>query len=95
MDSTLERISSMYKSIDIWKRIGEDQVVRYRCFQRLRDGLYCVQSADFYSLPLDEVQVKYLDNQFLEFLIEEEPDQRAEMHETLEEAILIHEKDFE
>jgi hypothetical protein len=85
----------MYKTIDIWKRINEGQAVRYRCFQRLKDGFYCVQSADFYSLPLDEVQVRYLEKQFLEFLIEEEPDQRAEMYKTLEEAILMHEKDFE
>jgi hypothetical protein len=88
-------MSGMYKAIDIWKRIDEDQGVRYRCFQRLNDGFYCVQSADFYSLPLDEDQIRYLDKKFLEFLIEEDPDQRVEMHETLEKAILIHEKDFE
>jgi hypothetical protein len=62
-----KRILDMDKAIDIWKRINEDQVVRYRCFQRLKDGFYCVQSADFYSLPLDEVKVRYLENQFLGF----------------------------
>jgi hypothetical protein len=54
-----------------------------------------VQSADFYSLPLDETQVRYLEKQFLEFLIKKEPDQRAEMYKTLEEAISMYEKDFE
>jgi hypothetical protein len=85
----------MYKAIDIWKRINENQIARYRCFQRLKDSLFCVQSIDFYSLPLDEIQIRYLDKQFLEFLIEEDPDQRAEMHDSLEIAILMHDKDFE
>jgi len=44
----------MFKPIDIWKRLDHTTAVRYRCFQRLTDGQFCVQSADYYYLPIRE-----------------------------------------
>ena len=84
----------MFKAIDIWKRIDDAVAVRYRCFQRLTDGQFCVQSADYYHLPLIEEQVRILDKQFLELFIEESPDQRSSLHPTLEEAIAKYELEF-
>lgn len=84
----------MFKAIDIWKRIDDTTAVRYRCFQRLTDGQFCVQSADYYHLPLNEEQVKILDKQFLELFIEESPDQRSSLHPNLEEAITFYELEF-
>ena len=84
----------MFKAIDMWKRIDYVTAIRYRCFQRLADGQFCVQSADCYHLPLNENQVRTLDKQFLELFIEEAPDQRSSLHSTLEEAIAQYELEF-
>ncbi|MBR8833056.1 MAG: hypothetical protein DSM106950_03170 [Stigonema ocellatum SAG 48.90 = DSM 106950] len=84
----------MFKAIDIWKRIDDTAAIRYRCFERLTDGQFCVQSVDYYHLPLNEKQIKTLDNQFLELFIEESPDQRSSLHPTLEEAIAQYDQDF-
>ncbi|MEC4818936.1 MAG: hypothetical protein SAK29_37525 [Scytonema sp. PMC 1069.18] len=85
---------AMFKTIDIWKRLDHTTAVRYRCFQRLMDGQFCVQSADYYYLPIREEQVRTLDRQFLELFIEEAPDQRCEVYPNLEEAIAMYEKEF-
>ena len=84
----------MFKAIDIWKRINDTVAVRYRCFQRITDEHFCVQSADYYHLPLNEEQVRILDKQFLELFIEESPDQRSSLYPTLEEAIAKYELEF-
>jgi hypothetical protein len=84
----------MFKAIDVWKRVNDETAIRYRCFQRLADGQFCVQSIDHYQLPLNEGQVKALDKQFVELLIEESPDQRSSLHPTLEEAIAQYEFEF-
>lgn len=65
-----------------------------RCFQRLNDGQFCVQSADYYHLPLNENQIEALDKQFLELFIEESPDQRSSLYSTLEEAIANYDLEF-
>jgi hypothetical protein len=84
----------MFKAIDIWKRLNDATSVRYRCFQRLIDGQFFVQSADYYHLPLREEQVRTLDRQFLELFIEEAPDQRSSLYPTLEEAIAMYGLEF-
>ena len=84
----------MFKAIDIWKRIDDTAAIRYRCFQRLTDRQFCVQSVDYYRLPLNEKQIKTLDQQFLELFIEESPDQRAALHPTIEEAIAQYDRDL-
>lgn len=86
----------LYKEVSVWKRIDDKTLLRYRCFQLLPDEKYCVQSADFYSLPLDEAQAKYLSKQFVELLTEEEPEIRAErLYDSLQEAISAHDADFQ
>jgi hypothetical protein len=54
-----------------------------------------VQSADFYESPVDGKQTEILEQQFIELLIEEEPDKRAHLYDSIEEAILAHDRDFE
>jgi hypothetical protein len=84
----------MYRSIDIWARREDGTVVRYRCFELLPDRTYCVQSADFFRLPLDDNQVRQLDRQFMELLLEEPPEIRAGAYSTIAEAIAAHDRDF-
>jgi hypothetical protein len=45
-------------------------------------------------LPLNESQLAQSDRQFLELLIEEAPEARAETYPTLEEAISMHDREF-
>lgn len=85
---------AMFRAIDIWKQINDTTAIRYRCFQRLTDGLYCVQSADYYHLPIRSDQVRVLDQQFLELFLEAAPDKRSQLFSTLEEAIAMHDRDF-
>ena len=70
------------------------RIVRYRCFQILATGKYCVQSSDIYTLPVSASQAAALDAQFMELLGEEAPNERDATYETLEEAIANHEADF-
>jgi hypothetical protein len=83
----------LFEAIDVWQR-QEHLVVRYRCFKVLSTGKYCVQSRDCYSLPLDVVQLNYLDRQFLELLVEEAPNSRSDTYDSLEEAIRRHDLHF-
>jgi len=53
-----------------------------------------VQSADFYRLPLDTKQLANLDSQFMQLFLEQAPSNRTTEHQTLEEAIAAHDKDF-
>ena len=84
----------LYRVIDVWKRSGENSAIRYRCFESLTSKRYCVQSADFYRLPLDQKQVSSLDAQFVELFVEQDPSARNAEYPTLEEAIAAHDKEF-
>jgi hypothetical protein len=87
-------MSRMYREISVWKRIGDKRAVRFRCFEELQSHLFCVQSADFYSLPLNADVAAHSDRQFLELFMEEEPAARSGGFATVEEAIAAHEKEF-
>ena len=83
-----------YKSIDVWRRLNDERVVRYRCFEVLPDGGFCVQSADFFDAPVSIDRILEHERQYVELLIEDAPDERSEPHETLEAAIEAHDKEF-
>jgi hypothetical protein len=85
---------NLYRVIDVWKKLDGTSAIRYRCFKSLNSKRYCVQSADFYRLPLDQKQVSSLDAQLVELFVEQEPSSRSAEYPTLEEAIAAHDKDF-
>ncbi len=84
-----------YRAIDVWKRLHDGRLLRYRCFQAVSTGRYCVQSADYYNLPLSVEEDRKFERQFKELLIEQAPDYRSETCVTLEEAISTHDREFE
>jgi hypothetical protein len=88
-----DRLGKLYRAIDVWQRRADGQLVRYRCFQVLPDGGYCVQSADFH--PQDARQTELLEKQYLELLSEIAPDERSKVHRSLEEAIKAHQAEFD
>jgi len=83
----------MYKVIDVWKIISDNCAARYRCFQILSSGKYYVQTCDYYYLPIDSNQLRFLEHQFIELLIEDPPNINR-MYSSLEEAIAMHDKEF-
>jgi hypothetical protein len=86
-------MSTLYKAIDVWRR-RQDGAIRYRCFQMLSSGRFCVQSADFYTLRSGSERSEFLDRLFIELLLQQTPDERAETFPTLEEAIAQHDHYF-
>jgi hypothetical protein len=83
-----------YKAIDVWSRKDDGRIVRYRCFQLLPDGGYCVQSADYYHAPFGDARPAQHEKQFLELLLEEAPKVRSPLLPTLIEAIRAFDRDF-
>jgi hypothetical protein len=53
-------------------------------------GKFCVQSKDFYSLPFDADARAEFSSQFMTLFSEVPPDERASLHDSLEEAIQAH-----
>ncbi|MGH9524579.1 MAG: hypothetical protein ACRD3E_18820 [Terriglobales bacterium] len=85
----------MFKTIDVWKRVGKSRAARYRCFQSLATGKFSVQSADWYSLNDPPPAAEAHERQHLELLMEQAPDERSGAYDTLEQAIAAHDAEFE
>jgi hypothetical protein len=83
-----------FRSIDVWERLGDGDIVRYRCFETLPMSKFCVQSKDFYRSPFSEVSAQ-LDAQFLDLLADSSPCDRSQMYDSLEEAIKAHNDEFD
>lgn len=77
----------MYESIDVWKRVNDEKLIRYRCFRSLVENKYFVQSVDCYYPSFDADQARFFDKQFLELLNEDCPENRSDSYDSLEEAI--------
>jgi len=84
----------MYFACDIWRRVADGTVARYRCFQVLPKGGYCVQSKDVYDARATPGLAAQHERQFIELFGEEAPDSRTRVYETLDEAIREHDREF-
>ncbi|MCA1364993.1 hypothetical protein I6F14_32480 [Bradyrhizobium sp. IC3069] len=84
----------MYRELSIWKRIDGERAAHFRCFEDLASHLFCVQSADYYALPVTVTARREFDRQFVELFIEVEPKKRSRWFATIEEAIAAHEEEF-
>ena len=87
-------MNDLYVELNVWKRLNDQTAVLYRCFKRLEDEKFAVQSADFFRLPIDERQIHNSARQFFELFIEVAPSERCTWFESLDEAIAAHERDF-
>ncbi len=76
---------------------NEKGATRYRCFEILGENMFCVQNSDYFEYPINNETVNnYEDNDlFLELFIESAPEERTEVHSSLEKAIWAHEQDFQ
>jgi hypothetical protein len=87
--------SQWYRAFDVWVRQGEEGLVRYRCFDVIPAGKFCVQSQDFYRPPFAEAVEKQFERQFLGLLSEIAPEVRSGLYDTIEEAIRMHDEEFQ
>lgn len=90
-------MNTPYRQIFVWKHRSEvevDAAVRYCCFESLKTGLFYVQSADFFRLPVDEKNRYDLDRQAIELFVETDPQDRTNGFASLEDAIADHDRCF-
>jgi hypothetical protein len=92
MDSKMS--GTLYKRIDVWRKVDEDRAVRYLCFQDIERKTFYVQSADFFFSPVSRDQLMSMEAQVIDLLIESEPGERANEYLTLSEAIQAHDEEF-
>ena len=85
----------MYQGITVYRRLGANQIVMYRCFRLLPNGGYMVQSADRIHLPFNDEDIRQHDAQFCELFSEQDPEERSGAFTTLEEAITAFDKEFD
>lgn len=92
MGSTLG--SKCYKKVDVWKKVDDKCLIRFRCYELLGEGKFCVQSADYFYPPISSEQMLVAENRQVELFLDVDPTERSETYSTLEEAIIAHEADF-
>jgi hypothetical protein len=87
-------VPSLYREIPVWRRLSTSSAVCYRCFEDLATHRFCVQSADFFQLPVTDERLRHHERQSIELFIEIEPTQRCDWFNSLEDAIQAHDADF-
>ncbi len=96
MNETNGQHQRLFEEVNVWKRVNDTTLSRYRCFRIIPDGSFFVKSSDFYYYPVDAKQVAQLEHYFLDSLfhdaLEEMPD---ETYTSLEEAIQAHDEAFQ
>lgn len=81
----------LYEEIRIWERSNKDEAVCYRCLRMISNGLFYVQSADYYYQSSDEAG---FNTQFIELFLEEAPEIRTDGYTSLEAAITAFKVEF-
>ncbi|WP_338863335.1 hypothetical protein [Myxococcus stipitatus] len=84
----------LYKPVEVYRRLGENEAVIYRCLELLPGGGFIVQSADRVRLPFDAGAVARHERQFWELFCEVAPEDRAPPSPSLEEAIALFDSEF-
>lgn len=90
--------SQLFREVNVWRRVDDKTLLRYRCLEKLPEGGYFVKSSHFYREPItwDSEQIKqaefyFIDSMFGEGLLAASKESFA----SLEEAIAKHDEDFE
>lgn len=84
----------MYRRVDVWRRLSSIECVRYCCLEDLELGRFCIQSADFFRLPVNTERISNAEKQFVELLVDVDPRERCNWFGSLQEAIAAHEQEF-
>lgn len=84
---------TLYRYIPVWRRVDNGTVL-YRCFEIIGQG-FVVQSKDFFTIENATKQRVAMEAQFIELLIEEAPERRGNLQNTIEAAVLDFDSQFE
>jgi hypothetical protein len=95
MSKPNNKAQRLFVELNVWKRIDDTTLIRYRCFRVIPDHVFFVKSSDFYYYPLDEKQITEREHYFLDSLFQDALEELPEeVYETLEEAIQMHDEAF-
>jgi hypothetical protein len=86
--------NTLYKSINVFRRLSDEEAVIYRCFELIPERGFVVQSADRLHLLVNMEEMQRYERQFWELFCEEAPDQRDAPSASLEEAIAAFDAEF-
>ena len=83
-----------YRHVEVWSRYDEGRVIIYRCLQNLRSKKYMVDRAEIVPTPVSRDTLLEIVADQLEMLAEEEPENRLDQFDSLDEAIHAHDGEF-
>lgn len=91
-----QKPARLYREVTVWRPLDDRTLIRYRCLHILPDDKYYVKSSDFVHDPLEDKVSKDQERYYLESLFSGGLETSVEdVFDSLEEAILKHEQDFE
>lgn len=61
----------MFVEINVWRAIGDEEVIVYRCLHILPDDKYVVIAVDHYHYPLTQEQVRERDFYFIDSMFQD------------------------
>lgn len=79
--------SKYYRQFNIWVREDDRCACCYRIFESIEDSHFAVQSADYFTLPIDKKMLLQSQIQMVELFIEQEILVREKFFPTINEAI--------
>jgi hypothetical protein len=85
---------TLYKLINVFRRISDEKAVVYRCFELIPEGGFVVQSADWLNLPVNPETMKHHERQLWELFCEVAPEERSRPFASIEEAIAAFDAEF-
>ncbi|MEZ5441582.1 MAG: hypothetical protein R3F15_08865 [Lysobacterales bacterium] len=82
----------LYRHVPVWARTP-DGVVLYQCLELLGQG-FTVQSKDYFHAGSIPAGIAHSQQQLVELLQEQAPEERSPLHPTLQQAIAAFERDW-
>jgi hypothetical protein len=83
----------LFRQIHVWRRLDHKRAVRFSCIEHMSEHKFCVQTADFFTIPIKNEHLVYFDRLFPERFIEVEWEERK-WFDSVEAAIAAHEIEF-
>ena len=88
-------MNDLFKEVKVFKKINNECLILYRCYELLSKNKYCVQSKDYFYSPFTEEQINNSNLQKLELFFETLPNERSELYSSISDAIKAYDLEFE
>jgi hypothetical protein len=91
----MKKEEKLFKEINVWKRIDNNKILLYRCFEVLPDNTYFVKCSNYFYEDFDDEQFNRLNKEFAESLFYDSLIIHQEKaYSSIIEAINAHEEEF-